>query len=99
MPGPASPTRCRRFMRCNLHEMAAGARNRARARPGVRAAPLHPGPGRLCAFLEGRDLVLLDQGQADVVEAVEHAVLAVLVDLELDQAAIGAADFLLLEVD
>src|SRR5262249_32980512 len=49
--------------------------------------------------LEGVDLPGLDHGEADVVEAVEQAVLAVGVDLELHHAAIGAADFLLLEID
>src|SRR5262249_53874318 len=35
----------------------------------------------------------------DVIEAVEQAVLAVWVDVEVDNAAVGAADFLLFEVD
>ena len=38
-------------------------------------------------------------GQPDVVEAVEHGVLAVRVDVELHHAAVGAADFLLLQID
>ena len=44
-------------------------------------------------------LSAFDYGQADVVEAVEQAVLAVRVDVELDHAAVGAADFLLLQID
>src|SRR6266436_8141569 len=45
------------------------------------------------------DLLLLDLGEADVVEAVKQAVLAVRIDLELHQAAVGAADLLLREID
>src|ERR1043165_4221722 len=59
----------------------------------------HPGPrgGRL--LLVARDLVLLDHRETDVVEAVEQAVLAERVDLELHLAAIRSADFLGLEID
>ena len=59
----------------------------------------HPRPRRLGLFLEARDLVALDHGQADIVQAFEQAVLAVRIDLELDHAAVGAADFLLLQID
>src|SRR6185369_6533332 len=58
-----------------------------------------PRPGGLRLLLEALDLVLLDHRQADVVEAVEQAMLAVGVDLELDHAAVGAPDLLLLQVD
>src|SRR5205823_14950118 len=68
------------------------------ARQGVRAPQreaverLRPSPGGLRLLLEALDLVLLDHRQADVVEAVEQAMLAVGVDLELDHAAVGAPD-------
>src|SRR5437764_11165482 len=42
--------------------------------------------------LEVVDLLRLDHGEPDVVEAIEQAVLAVGVYLELDHAAVGAPD-------
>src|SRR5258708_26737796 len=60
---------------------------------------LRPGPRRFGLRLEARDLVLLGERLGDVVEAVEQAVLAMRIDVELDRAAVGAADFLALEVD
>src|SRR5215469_11416492 len=62
-------------------------------------APLKPGSRRLRLCLEAVDLARLDHRQADVVEAVEQAVLAVRIDVEGDLAAVGAADLLLLQVD
>src|SRR5208282_3714282 len=59
----------------------------------------HPRPRRLGLVFEALDLVALDHGQADVVETVEQTVLAVCVDLELHDAAVGSADFLLREID
>src|SRR4051812_36631552 len=50
-------------------------------------------------FLEAVDLVGLEPGQADIVETVEHAVLAVGIDVEFDDAAVGATNLLLLQVD
>src|SRR5262249_59119069 len=60
---------------------------------------LSPRPRCLHLFLEARDLVFLHQREADVIEAIEQAVLAVRVDVEPDPAAVGAADFLLFEID
>src|SRR5258707_5263837 len=58
-------------------------------------------PGRLAvlAFLEAGDLVLGPQGQSDVVPAVHQHLLAESIHLELDHAAVGTADLLLLQVD
>src|SRR6185312_13290580 len=70
--------------------------------PGLRrrrAPASGPRPRRLRLFLEAVDLFLLELGQPDVVEAVEHAVLAVRIDVELHHAAVRSADFLLLQVD
>src|SRR6266851_9065573 len=58
-----------------------------------------PGPGGLGVLLVGLDLAALHHGEPDVVEAVEQAMLAVRVDLELDHAAVRTADFLLREID
>src|SRR3954468_12820236 len=58
-----------------------------------------PGAFGLCLCLVAVDRGLLFHGQADIVEAVHQAVLAERIDLELDRAAIGAADFLGAEVD
>src|SRR5262245_62105664 len=60
---------------------------------------LHPRPRRGSLLFVARDLVLLDHRQADVVEAVEQAVLAERIDLELHLAAVRPADFLRLEID
>src|ERR1700752_723174 len=53
----------------------------------------NPRPGRLGLFLEARDLRALGHGQADIVQPFDQAMLAVRIDLELDDAAVGAADF------
>src|SRR5215471_1956179 len=53
-----------------------------------------PGLRRLVLRLEGIDGGGLLQRQADVVEAVEEAVLAEGVEVECDAAAVGAADLL-----
>src|SRR6266852_9952 len=58
-----------------------------------------PRPHVLGLLLVGFDLAALHHGEPDVVEAVEQAVLAVRVDLELDHAAVRTADFLLREID
>src|SRR3954451_14926305 len=50
-------------------------------------------------LLEAFDLVLLDHGQADIVETVEQAMLAVRIDFERDHAAVRPPDLLLLQVD
>src|SRR4029077_10626240 len=50
-------------------------------------------------LLEALDLVLLDHGQADIVETVEQAMLAVRIDVELDHAAVRPPDLLLLQID
>ena len=58
-------------------------------------------PGRVDAmagFVSG-NLVLAAQGQADIVPAIEQALLAKRIDLELDHAAVRAADFLGFQVD
>src|SRR5262245_8683370 len=70
--------------------------SRRRRSPNRRS---HPGTVGLRLALEAGDLVLLDHREADVVETVEQAMLAVRIDLELDHAAVGAADLLLLEID
>src|SRR5580704_8763772 len=62
-------------------------------------SPLDPGSLRFCLLLKALDLAGLEIGHADVVEAFEQAFLAVRFDVELDHAAVGAADFLLLEID
>src|SRR3954469_143436 len=64
-----------------------------------RDVALGPRPRGPRLFLEAVDLGLLLLGQPDVVEAVQHAVLAVRVDIELHHAAVGPADLLLLQVD
>src|SRR5256885_5711119 len=58
-------------------------RSRRRLRGGVSS---HPRPCGGHLLLVARDLVLLDHGQADVVEAVEQAMLAERIDLELHLA-------------
>src|SRR5439155_4889602 len=62
-------------------------------------AASQPRPCRLRLLLERIDLVLLDHGQADIVEAVEQAMLAVSIDVERHHAAVGAANLLLLQID
>src|SRR5579883_3264424 len=53
--------------------------------------------GRL--LLESFDRRRLDHGQADIVEAFEQAVLAERIDVEAHDAAVRAANLLLLEID
>src|SRR5215470_8031275 len=53
------------------------------------SARLYPRPRCLGLLLEARDLVLLDQRETDIIEAVEQAVLAMWVDFKLDHAAVG----------
>src|SRR5262249_6566126 len=60
---------------------------------------LHPRPGCLRPFLEARDLVFLHQGEPDVIQTIQQAVLAVRIDFEPDHAAVGTAYLLLFEVD
>src|SRR5690606_3739641 len=57
-------------------------------------------PGALLPpfLLEGRNGVLVLQGQADVVQTVEQDVLARGLDLEGDDRAVGLGDALLLQV-
>src|SRR5689334_2227334 len=62
----------------------------------VGLGPRPRGSGLLLVALDFRLLLL---GQADVVEAIEHAVLAVRVDFEMNDAAVGAANFLFLQID
>ena len=50
-------------------------------------------------LLEGVDRRRLLEGEADIVEPVQEAVLAERVEVEGDAAAVGTADLLLLEVD
>src|SRR5262249_30486168 len=59
----------------------------------------HPGARGLRPLLEAFDLVLLDHGEPDIVEAVEQAVLAVRIDVELHHAAVGTPDLLLRKID
>src|SRR3989304_3919136 len=54
----------------------------------------HPRPRRLRLLLVARDLVLLLQREADVVEPVQQAVLAVRVDGEFHHAAVRPPDLL-----
>ena len=74
-------------------------RERQQQRAGGKAPCSGPRARGLGLFLEAVDLGGLLLGQADVVEPVEHAVLAVRIDVELHHAAVGPADFLLLQVD
>src|SRR6266446_592685 len=60
---------------------------------------LHPRFGLFAARLEFGNLVLVAQRQSDVVPAIEQALLAEGIDFEFEAASVGAADFLLLEID
>src|SRR6266404_924053 len=60
---------------------------------------VQPGLGGLLAALEIVDRRRLLQGQADIVQAIEQAMLAERIDLEMNGAAVGALDLLLLEID
>src|SRR6266567_7058025 len=68
-------------------------------RPRDAPARLQPGRRRLALGLEGVDRLFLLQGEADIVETVDEAVLAEGIDVELDHAAIGAGDLLAIEID
>src|SRR5262245_5928949 len=61
---------------------------------GLRPGALEAGP-----LLELFDGALLLQGEADIVEAFHQAALAERINLEPDQAAVGASDLLRGEVD
>src|SRR3954463_3900793 len=70
------------------------------------APPSHSGAGSASSpgpfgelFLVGLDRRRLLQREADLVEAVEQAMLAGGVDVEMERAAVGAVDLLALEVD
>src|SRR4029078_5944299 len=80
---------------------AGAPRRSARAPAAVRRRRPSSGPRTrgLGLFLEAVDLVLLELCQADVVETVEHGVLALRIDVELHHADVRPADFLLLQVD
>src|SRR5262249_15317234 len=71
-------------------------RNRGPGEDASSSQPRPVGPGLL---LEALDLGRLLHGEPDVVEAVEQAMLAVRIDVELHRAAVGPADLLLLEID
>src|SRR5882757_3270870 len=90
MPSPGSTSRLRLdaivFFLSGLRSRVSGRR-------------VQPGLGVLLASLEVVDLRLLLHGQPDIVEAVQQAVLAEGVDLEMHRAAVGTLDLLLLEVD
>src|SRR5471032_2684634 len=62
---------------------------------------LQPNPGTraLVRRLPGRDLVLVGLGLGDVVEAVQHCMLAVRIDLERDGAPRGRDHDTVLEID
>src|SRR5436190_14291019 len=97
-------SRVRKLLRkCRIRFRMKRSRSKRRwarfALPTLRARALHPGPSHLRLFLVARDLVLLDHRQADVVEAVEQAVLAEGIDFELHYAAVRPANFLPLEID
>src|SRR4029077_17473656 len=68
------------------------------ARPGS-GRGVQPGLCLFLALLEGVDVRLLLHGQPDVVEAVQQAMLAERIDVEMHRAAVGSLDLLLLEVD
>src|ERR1700759_2085802 len=76
-------------------------RTRVTSRSTRDDAPLRSGPGAfsLGLFLVSIDRGLFLHGQPDIVEAVQHAMLAERIDLELQRAAVGATDFLFFEVD
>src|SRR5262249_1568737 len=61
-----------------------------------RLQPRASGGGLL---LEVFDLALLLLRQSDVIKSIEQAMLAVRVDFEMDDTAVRATDFLLLEID
>ena len=60
---------------------------------------MQPGLLLLLARLEVVDLRLLLHGEPDVVEAVQQAMLAERIDVEMHRAAVGSLDLLILEID
>mmetsp|Transcript_54566 Transcript_54566/g.173374 ORF Transcript_54566/g.173374 Transcript_54566/m.173374 type:complete len:829 (-) Transcript_54566:162-2648(-) len=72
---------------------------RLRGRHGGGANALQPRVGGVVVGLEGVDGIALLEGEADIVEAVEEAVLAELVHLEGDGLAVGADNGLRGEID
>src|ERR1700749_543676 len=60
---------------------------------------LQPGLRRGPGLFEAVDLVFGAHGQADIVPAIQQALLAERIDVELDGAAIGAANLLRFQVD
>src|SRR4051794_9099396 len=65
---------------------------------GAVALP-EPGLGELVLLLEAVDELALLEREANIVEAVQQAVLAEGIDVEADAAAIGTGDLLLLQID
>src|SRR4029077_1024529 len=71
-------------------------------RRGVRRGGLeilHPRPRAFGFVLEARDLVLLAQGPADIVEPVQQRMLASRCYAEPAQPAVAPADLLLFQID
>jgi hypothetical protein len=64
--------------------------------PTGRSSPGVCGGGLLFVRLDRRRL---DQSQVDVIQALDQTLLAKIVELELDHAAVGAADFLRRQID
>src|ERR1051326_3304040 len=62
-------------------------------------SPLEPGRLGAVLGLVIRNLVLAQHGQADIVSTIEQALFAERIDLELDAAAVGTANFLRFQVD
>src|SRR5258708_6077491 len=66
---------------------------------GLLGRRVQPGLRFLLARLEVVDVRLLLHGEPDIVEAVQQAMLAKRIDVEMDGAAVGTLDLLLLQVD
>ena len=62
-------------------------------------SPSEPGTGGGLGRLETVDVIGLFEGEPDIVEPVEQAVLAEGIDIEADRAAVGTADLLIRQVD
>src|SRR5262249_25533507 len=60
---------------------------------------LYPWPGCFRLFLEARDLALLHQGEPDVIETIQQAMLAVRIDFKPDHATVRTPYLLFFEVD
>src|SRR5208282_1864698 len=68
--------------------------------PLIRIFPgSEPGLALLALLLEARNRLVLFQGQADLVQALQQAALLERIDLETDGLAVGPGDGLLFEVD